>query len=68
MLVLTRKSDQSIMVGDDIEVTVGAIAGDKVRIAIQAPRAVPIFRKEIANLREQENASRRRRAFRRLSA
>jgi len=67
MLVLTRKSDQSVMIGDEIEVTVGDVAGDKVRIAIRAPRAVPIFRKEIANLREQENASRRRRAFRLLS-
>jgi len=47
MLVLTRKSNQSIMIGDDIEVTVLAIMGEKVRIGIQAPREVPVFRKEV---------------------
>ena len=47
MLVLTRKSNQSIMIGDDIEVSVLAIVGEKVRIGIQAPRDVPVFRKEV---------------------
>ena len=47
MLVLTRKSNQSIMIGDDIEVTVLAIMGEKVRIGIQAPRSIPVFRKEV---------------------
>jgi carbon storage regulator len=47
MLVLTRKSNQSIMIGDDVEVTVLAIMGEKVRIGIQAPRAVPVFRTEV---------------------
>ena len=47
MLVLTRKSNQSIMIGDDIEVTVLAIMGEKVRIGIEAPRSVPVFRKEV---------------------
>lgn len=47
MLVLTRKSNQSIMIGDDIEVSVLAIAGEKVRIGIQAPRDVPVFRTEV---------------------
>ena len=47
MLVLTRKSNQSIMIGDDVEVTVLAIMGEKVRIGIQAPRDVPVFRKEV---------------------
>ncbi len=47
MLVLTRKSNQSIMIGDDIEVSVLAIMGEKVRIGIQAPRSVPVFRKEV---------------------
>ncbi|PZS10878.1 MAG: carbon storage regulator [Solirubrobacterales bacterium] len=47
MLVLTRKSNQSIMIGDDIEITVLAIMGEKVRIGIQAPREVPVFRKEV---------------------
>jgi carbon storage regulator len=47
VLVLTRKSNQSIMIGDDIEVSVLAIMGEKVRIGIQAPRDVPVFRKEV---------------------
>ena len=47
MLVLTRKSNQSIMIGDEIEVSVLAIMGEKVRIGIDAPRSVPVFRKEV---------------------
>jgi len=47
VLVLTRKSNQSIMIGDDIEVSVLAIMGEKVRIGIEAPRSVPVFRKEV---------------------
>ena len=47
MLVLTRKSDQSIMIGDDIEVSVLSVMGDKVRIGIAAPRDVPVFRTEV---------------------
>ena len=47
MLVLTRKSNQSIMIGDDIEITVLSIMGEKVRIGIQAPRDIPVFRKEV---------------------
>jgi carbon storage regulator len=47
MLVLTRKSNQSIMIGDDIEISVLAIMGEKVRIGIQAPRDIPVFRKEV---------------------
>jgi len=55
-LVLTRKSNQSIMIGDDIEVSVLAIMGEKVRIGIQAPRDVPVFRKEVY-LEIQEEAA-----------
>jgi carbon storage regulator len=47
LLVLTRKSNQSIMIGDDIEVSVLAVMGEKVRIGISAPREVPVFRKEV---------------------
>jgi carbon storage regulator len=47
MLVLTRKSNQSIMIGDDIEVSVLSIMGEKVRIGIQAPRDIPVFRTEV---------------------
>jgi carbon storage regulator len=56
MLVLTRKSNQSIMIGDEIEVSVLSVMGDKVRIGIQAPRSVPVYRREvyIAIQRERE--------------
>lgn len=47
MLVLTRKTNQSIMIGDDVEVTVLSVSGDKVRVGITAPRDVPVFRKEV---------------------
>jgi carbon storage regulator len=47
MLVLTRKSNQSIMIGDDVEVSVLSVMGEKVRIGIQAPQDIPVFRKEI---------------------
>jgi carbon storage regulator len=47
MLVLTRKANQSIMIGDSIEVSVLSVLGEKVRLGIQAPRDVPVFRKEV---------------------
>jgi carbon storage regulator len=47
MLVLTRKSNQSIMIGDNVEVSVLSVLGEKVRLGIQAPRDVPVFRKEV---------------------
>ena len=47
MLVLTRKANQSIMIGDDVEISVLAIMGEKVRIGVDAPRSVPVFRKEV---------------------
>ena len=70
MLVLTRKPNQSLMIGDDIEVTVLSILGEKVRIGIQAPREIPVFRKEIYLEIQQEKASPRAEvddALRRLS-
>jgi carbon storage regulator len=56
MLVLTRKSNQSIMIGDEIEISVLSVVGDKVRIGIQAPRSVPVYRREVyvAIQRERE--------------
>jgi len=47
LLVLTRKSNQSIMIGDEVEVSILAVAGDKVRLGIEAPKSVPVFRKEV---------------------
>ena len=57
LLVLTRKSNQGIMIGDDIEVSVLSIMGEKVRIGIQAPRTIPVFRKEVYLEIQQEKAS-----------
>jgi carbon storage regulator len=47
MLVLTRKTNQSIMIGDDIEVSVLAVSRDKIRLGITAPRDVPVYRREV---------------------
>lgn len=51
MLVLTRKTNESIMIGDEIEVSVLSVSGDKVRIGIAAPREVEVFRKEVHSAR-----------------
>ncbi len=59
MLVLTRHANQSIMIGDDIEISVLAIMGEKVRIGIQAPRDIPVFRREVY-LEIQEDRDRER--------
>ncbi len=47
MLALSRKVNESIMIGNDIEITVLEVKGDQVKIGISAPKAVPIYRKEI---------------------
>jgi len=47
MLVLTRKTNQSIIIGDDVEVTVLAVSRDKIRLGITAPKDVPVYRKEV---------------------
>ena len=56
MLVLTRETDQSIMIGDDIEIVVVAVQGRKVRLGITAPRHVPVHRKEIYEIVRREKA------------
>ena len=55
MLVLTRKKDESIIIGDEIEIIVSEISEDKVKIAIKAPKNVKIFRKELIKAIEDEN-------------
>ena len=47
MLVLTRKTDQSIMIGSEIEITILEVRGEQVRVGIRAPRSVSIHRKEV---------------------
>ncbi len=55
MLVLARKLNESIMIGDDIEVVVIDIKGDQVKLGIKAPRKVTVHRKEIYQEIKQEN-------------
>ncbi len=55
MLVLTRKPKQQIMIGDDIIVNVVEVQGDNVRIAIEAPREIKIYRGEIYRAIQEEN-------------
>ena len=55
MLVLSRQKDQVIMIGDDIEIHVVDIRGDKVRLGINAPNNIPVHRKEIYDAIKKEN-------------
>ena len=55
MLVLSRQKDQTIMIGDDIEITIVDVKGDKVRIGIRAPADVPVHRKEVYLAIKAEN-------------
>ncbi|MCX8129907.1 MAG: carbon storage regulator CsrA [Clostridia bacterium] len=55
MLVLTRKKNQSIMLNDDIEITIIDVQGDQVRIGINAPKNVSVYRKEIYMEIKDEN-------------
>jgi carbon storage regulator len=57
MLVLSRQINESIMIGDSIEVTIVDIKGDKVRIGISAPRNVAVHRREIYLAIQQENVA-----------
>ena len=57
MLVLTRRPQQSIMIGDEVEIHVLSLTGEKVRIGIDAPRAIPVFRKEVYLEIQQESAA-----------
>jgi carbon storage regulator len=57
MLVIARKVGQTVLIGDEIEITVAAVRGDQVRLAIQAPRSVTILRKETVEQVEAGNAA-----------
>jgi carbon storage regulator len=57
MLVIARKIGQKVLIGDDIEITVSSIRGDQVRLAINAPRSVSIYRKEAIEQVERGNAA-----------
>jgi len=55
MLVLSRHRDESIIIGDDVVVTIVDIRGDKVRLGIQAPQDVPVHRQEVYEAIKREN-------------
>lgn len=57
MLALARKINQSIMIGNDVEITLLEIKGDQVKLGISAPKSVPIYRKEIYAQIQEENKS-----------
>ena len=55
MLVLSRQRDETIMIGDNIEITIVDIRGDKVRLGITAPATIPVHRKEVYDAIQREN-------------
>jgi len=55
MLVLSRQRDQSIIIGDNIVVTVVDVRGDKVRLGIDAPTEIPVHRREVYEAIQREN-------------
>ena len=55
MLVLSRRKDETIMIGDDVEITIVDIKGDTARIGIAAPRSVTVHRKEVYEAIQKEN-------------
>ena len=55
MLVLSRHRDESIMIGDDVVVTIVDIRGDKVRLGIDAPQSIPVHRLEVYDAIQREN-------------
>jgi len=55
MLVLKRKRDESIMIGDSIEITVVEVRGDTVKIGVSAPVSITVYRKEIYEAIQREN-------------
>ena len=59
MLVLSRQKDESIMIGDEVEITIVDVRGDKVRLGIDAPRSIAVHRKEIYEAIQREKAQER---------
>jgi carbon storage regulator len=55
MLVLSRHRDESIIIGDDVVITIVDIRGDKVRLGINAPQDIPVHRREVYEAIQREN-------------
>ncbi|MCH8193124.1 MAG: carbon storage regulator CsrA [Planctomycetes bacterium] len=62
MLVLSRQRDESIMIGDDVEITIVDVRGDKVRLGITAPKSIPVHRREIYDAIQREKAAAKEKA------
>lgn len=56
MLVLSRQKDESIVIGDDVEVTIVDVRGDKVRLGIMAPKSISVHRREVYDAIQREKA------------
>jgi len=56
MLVLSRQKDESIMIGDDVEITIVDVRGDKVRLGIAAPKEIPVHRREVYDAIQREKS------------
>ncbi|MHC4570910.1 MAG: carbon storage regulator CsrA [Planctomycetota bacterium] len=54
MLVLSRQKDESIMIGDEVEITIVDVRGDKVRLGITAPKKIPVHRREVYEAIQRE--------------
>jgi len=54
MLVLSRQKNESIIIGDDVEITIVDVRGDKVRLGINAPKKISVHRKEIYDIIQNE--------------
>lgn len=57
MLILSRKTDEKIKIGEDITLTIIEIRGDQVKIGVEAPKNVKVFRQEVFNAIKNENKS-----------
>ncbi len=59
MLVLSRQKDESIMIGDDVEITIVDVRGDRVRLGISAPKSISVHRKEVYEAIQREKAEKK---------
>ncbi len=59
MLVLSRQRDESIMIGDDVEIIIVDVRGDKVRLGITAPKNIPVHRREIYDAIQREKSQKK---------
>jgi len=59
MLVLSRQRDESIMIGDDVEIIIVDVRGDKVRLGITAPKNIPVHRREIYDAIQREKSEKK---------